>query len=197
MLWRTPSIFYPTHAHYAQGHTVRTLIHPRYQISSVYFQICFDIQACSSPSPSTCRSSTWNSQWECTPAVMTASVCGVLRQPAKGGEIAALAPCILGLGVGGWRRRGGLAGVLQDCNKLALDYDRRQPGCVWWGDFSVIQCAKSRSVLNVEGSQLCSVLFRQRPEHQTGMIDIIIKAVYKKCSSQLSFAQTQNILILQ
>lgn len=32
---------------------------------------------------------------------MTASVCGVLRQPAKGGEIAALAPCILGLGVGG------------------------------------------------------------------------------------------------
>lgn len=46
------------------------------------------------------------SQRECAPAVMMASVCGLLRQPVNG-EIAALAPCILGLGVGG-----GLAGAL-------------------------------------------------------------------------------------
>ena len=51
-----------------------------------------------------------SSQWECAPVVMMASVCGVLRQPGGGGGrwwrwwwwgggIAALAPCILGLGV--------------------------------------------------------------------------------------------------
>lgn len=190
MLWRTLSIFYPTHAHYAQGHTVRTLIHPRYQISSVYFQICFDIQACSSPSPSTCL--------ELSVGVRSSRNDGlcVWRVKTAGERRGNCCSCTLHSWAG-CRRRGGLADVLQDCNKLALDYDRRQPGCVWWGDFNVIQCAKSRSVLNVEGSQLCSVLFRQRPEHQTGMIDIIIKAVYKKCSSQLSFAQTQNILILQ
>lgn len=74
---------------------------------------------------STYCSSTWTqaaSQRECAPAIMMASVCGVLRQPAKG-EIAALAPCILGPGVGGLAAA--LCGSLD--RKLALNNDCCRP----------------------------------------------------------------------
>lgn len=91
-----------------QGRAVCTVTHSRCQISFVYFQICFNIQHVLHFIPSVMHSA-WTlaaSQRECAPAVMMASVCGLLRQPVNG-EIAALAPCILGLGVGG-----GLAGAL-------------------------------------------------------------------------------------
>lgn len=93
-------------------------------------------------------SSIWTqaaSQRECASAIMMASVCGVLRQPAKG-EIAALAPCILGPGVGGLAAA--LCGSLD--RKLALNNECCRPGCVWWGNF------KTNRMLFCEERTLCA-----------------------------------------
>lgn len=92
-------IFSPACEHYTQGHMNRLLF---LRMSSVYIHIClhlhhtfhlisvFSLHTAAQPLPGP-------SQVECAPAIMMASMCGVLKQPAKR-EIAALAPCILGLG---------------------------------------------------------------------------------------------------
>lgn len=92
-----------------------------------YFQICFDAQHFV---PSLLHS-TWTpaaSRRECAPAIMTASACGLLRQPVQG-EIAALAPCILWPGCWGglcWRSLCGFSGLSTVAS----------PSGVWWGNFS-------------------------------------------------------------
>lgn len=108
--------------------TLCTVIHCRFQISSVFQILLLFLHFV--PSPALFL----DSQRDCAPAVMMAPVCGVLRKPVKG-EIAALATCILGLGVGvgGPHQR-----FLWLCRIVSLPstMSAAGPPCVWWGNFS-------------------------------------------------------------
>lgn len=156
------------------GHNLCTLIHSTCR----YIYFCFYIHrvlhflphAATLPGPRPPLSS----QWECAPVVIVASVCGVLRQPAEEegggvvgwggvGRIAALAPCILGLGVRAF------VGTFPRLSRIASSPPTMTaaggPGSRVVGKFHLEcyserkgrSCAELESALVTEGSRLYSV----------------------------------------